>query len=447
MTEIIAILPGYESSDLVIPSTVTSITGYNNVTTSTDSDGTTTTKTPKGAFEGIESITNVKFAGSKITTIGARAFANCTSLQSVTLPSSVTLIDTYAFSGCSVLNTINLSNIQYIGISAFANAMTDVPSGSMSLDLNKTVFIGANAFLNATGIASVDFSKNTVLTRIAEEAFSGCTELSSDIDLSNATKLVTLGSSTDPSTSGSTFANTAITNVYLPSTLRTIAASTFSGCSSLVNVGPKGNTIGFTAVEGITGIYNKAFAGTNIASVNVSATTSTTPLQNGAFSGMTNLTSVNLGSTITSIPAACFVNCTSLTSLTIPSSITNISGGNSTFTTVAVNSSGVVTTSPNVSFTNGEINYPPFYGTSLTSIDLSNVTSYQTTSGSELNLPNTLFYNCPSLETVTLKEGTTSIGSGSFARTPLLTTIKTGSSTNDGYVAGSEVTSVGQYAF
>lgn len=438
MTEIIAILPGYGGSTITIPASVKTISGYNKVTT--DSTG-ATTKTTTGAFEGLTSLTKIVFAGKNVTQIGARAFYGCTGLQSITLPSSVTLVDTNAFNGCTSLSSINLDNVQYIGISAFEGAMTDIPAGSISLNLNKTVLIGSNAFSGATGISSVDFSKNTTLTQIADGAFSGCTSLAGDIDLTNATKLITIGNASTPTT-GSSFANTAITNVYLPSTagLRIIAAMTFSGCTNLVTVGPKGTT-GFKATESISGIYNQAFAGTKIASADISAVSSTTPLQAGAFSGMTALTSVSLGTTITTIPASCFMNCSALTSLELPTSITSISGGTPSVST----GSGTIT----FSSSDNNASYPAFYGSGLTSLDLSNITSYQTTSGSTLALPDTIFYNCASLTSITLKAGTTSIGKGSFAGTTKLTSISTGTSTkaSDGYTATSDVTTVYEFAF
>lgn len=433
MTEIIAILPGYGGGTIVIPSTVTSITGYNDVTT-VDS---TTTKIPTGAFEGLTSLVTVTFAGSKTTTIGARAFYGCTALQKITLPSSVTLIDANAFYGCTYLNSINLNNIQYIGQNAFNGAMTYIPSGSVSLNLSSVVTISAGAFQNATGIGSVDFSKNSTITTIAENAFNGCTSLSGDIDLSNATSLITLGNRTTPTTDntyGSSFAGTAITNFYLPtnSSLRTIAYQTFYNCKNLVNVCAKGQS-GFVAPATITTIAQEAFSGaSSITNVDISAITATSPLQARCFIYMTGLTTVNLGTTITSIPNYAFGHCTALTSLTLPASITNIATG--------TYSGSAGTLSPTT--------YPPFYASGLTTIDLSAITSYSTTEGQTTVVPNALFYGCTALETIILKEGTTGIGEFAFYNTTALKTVYAGSdTTSNSFKAPSTLASIGQGTF
>ena len=55
-----------------------------------------------------------------ITSIGNSAFQYCTSLASITIPSSVTSIGNYAFSNCSSLASITIPNsVTSIGNSAF----------------------------------------------------------------------------------------------------------------------------------------------------------------------------------------------------------------------------------------------------------------------------------------------------------------------------------------
>ena len=58
--------------------------------------------------------------GDSITTIGGRAFYNCSALTSVTIPNSVTTIGGYAFDGCSALTSVTIPNsVTTIGNAAF----------------------------------------------------------------------------------------------------------------------------------------------------------------------------------------------------------------------------------------------------------------------------------------------------------------------------------------
>ena len=58
--------------------------------------------------------------GDSVTTIGKRAFANCSSLTSITIPNSVTDIGSHAFRGCSSLTSITIPNsVRTIGSHAF----------------------------------------------------------------------------------------------------------------------------------------------------------------------------------------------------------------------------------------------------------------------------------------------------------------------------------------
>jgi hypothetical protein len=59
---------------------------------------------------------------NSITSIGGRAFSNCTSLVSITIPESVTNIGRYAFEDCSSLTSVNIPNsVSSIGSSVFHN--------------------------------------------------------------------------------------------------------------------------------------------------------------------------------------------------------------------------------------------------------------------------------------------------------------------------------------
>ena len=74
--------------------------------------------------------------------------------------------------------------------------------------------------------------------------------------------------------------------------------------------------------EGITTIGASCFKGTDVASVSIPETV--TSIQAQAFSDCRNLSTVSLPDKITAIPDNCFSNATALTSISIPSGVTSI---------------------------------------------------------------------------------------------------------------------------
>lgn len=96
-----------------------------------------------------------------VTTISARAFDSCTSLESVLFPDSLTSIGIGAFSGCT-----SLSNV------VFSGSVTRIESG---------------AFYNCTSLKSVAIPSS--VTFIGSNAFGGCSRLTSAKFLGNAPDL------------------------------------------------------------------------------------------------------------------------------------------------------------------------------------------------------------------------------------------------------------------
>lgn len=110
--------------------------------------------------------------GESVTYIGRCAFANCSSLKSVTIPNSVTYIERMAFEGCSSLKSIIIPNsVTYIGNSAFADC-----SGLTSVSIgNGVTSIGGYAFNNCSNLKSITIPNS--VTFIGSMAFSGIKRL------------------------------------------------------------------------------------------------------------------------------------------------------------------------------------------------------------------------------------------------------------------------------
>ena len=91
------------------------------------SDTYNVTSIGNGAFEYCSSLSSITIPSS-VTSIGNGAFRSCTSLSSITIPSSVTSIGANAFSDCSSLSSVNIqnpSNITTINTNSFTNVSSN----------------------------------------------------------------------------------------------------------------------------------------------------------------------------------------------------------------------------------------------------------------------------------------------------------------------------------
>ena len=115
--------------------------------------------------------------GSKtysVTSIGERAFADCSGLTSINISNSVTSIGEWAFPGCSGLTSITIPNsVTSIGEWAFQGC-----SGLTSITIpNSVTSIGGSAFSGCSGLTSINIPNG--VTSIVIGAFYGCTSLNS----------------------------------------------------------------------------------------------------------------------------------------------------------------------------------------------------------------------------------------------------------------------------
>ena len=128
-----------------------------------------------------------------VTSIGSRAFENCSSLTSVTIGNSVTSIGKFVFDLCYSLTAIDVAtdNPDYCseeGVLFNKNKTTIVqyPSGKQQ-DIytipNSVTSIGNGAFVYCTALTSVIIPNS--VTHIEDEAFFGCSGLTS-IEIPNS---------------------------------------------------------------------------------------------------------------------------------------------------------------------------------------------------------------------------------------------------------------------
>ena len=120
------------------------------------------------AFYLCESLQSITIPNS-VTSIGDYAFFSCESLQSVTIPNSVTSIGDFAFCRCESLQSVTIPNsVTSIGDNAFWLCKS---LQSVTIP-NSVTSIGDNAFESCESLQSVTIPNS--VTKIGNHAFRGC---------------------------------------------------------------------------------------------------------------------------------------------------------------------------------------------------------------------------------------------------------------------------------
>lgn len=168
------------------------------------------------AFKGYATIETVTLPDT-ITTIGAMAFQNCKALKSINTPLNLSTLSKSAFKGCSSLENFVIPEvITEISESTFENS--GIKTVPMHDKLDK---IGDKAFKNCDQIT--EFKAGAKLRVVGVSAFEGCDKLKT-VDFGNYTKALEASCFRDC---------VAIERIYIPKQLAHIYELSFYGCTSL----------------------------------------------------------------------------------------------------------------------------------------------------------------------------------------------------------------------
>lgn len=295
-----------------------------------------------------------------LTYIGARAFTEC-GLPSIEWPAGVSEISKGTFSGCYNLKSVTFSGrVREIGESAFENC-----TALTSIELPESVTaIGERAFAGS-GLTSIILPYR-ILT-ISESTFAGCSDLSS-VTFDGDLESVGYGA----------FKETDLVSVTLPETVVELGARAFEGCSNLETVEILGdNSVSFKySYESYESDH----------------------FYHGPFDNCSNLKTVKLPDGMEDICTGAFYGCSSLQSINMPANLQRI--GDYAF-------EGCVSL-PSAEFHSlQDIGYKAFYGCSgLQWVKLPDCME---------SVGQSAFEDCRSLASINLPDGIENIGFGAFA--------------------------------
>ena len=249
-----------------------------------------------------------------VTDIFECAFHNCATLTNITVPESVTSVGDGAFAGTGVYNSFLSSpdNVLYMG-NCLIRAKNTVNGEYEVTDGTKTV--ADMAFCECSNLTKITFP--TSVTHIGNKSFYKCGSLSS-IDFGSGVKNIG---------NYAFYECSALTNVTLPGSAENIGDAPFNYCNALTSIEVADENPYFTSENEVLFNSDK----TRLIQYPIGKTDEDYEIPNGvksigdgAFENCTFIKNITFHGGITTIGNCAFMNCNLLKDISLPESLTNI---------------------------------------------------------------------------------------------------------------------------
>ncbi len=263
------------------------------------------TITGPGSFNGANLVIPPLYEGLPVTAIGEGAFNGQTNIKSITIPESIISIADRAFARCTSLETIYYNSIEQASVPMYGNHWYNSGSSSgVKVTIGKEVTYLPKYLFYGLKMASVEFENGSQCEFIDSSAFLDCHDIELYIhDLEWWSRLAIADPAANPM-----YYSTAIylngelvTELAIPGGIGAIAPYAFIGCPVESIIIP----------EGVTHIGSKAFYGADSVK-SLSLPGSLEMIENHAFNYCTSLQILTIPENVKSIGSNAFANCVAL---------------------------------------------------------------------------------------------------------------------------------------